>query len=235
MTSLIQDQPKKFRVSYTCPVKKRRRTLYLTNFRKRDAQVTKLHSEALVSSKLSASTPPAKTTIWLSKIAGTLHEKISNLDLCDAWVSTELGTFLSEYVENHPTAKKWTRTNLDQAVRYLLEHFAPQTAMGSITPAEADEWRRAMLNRKLAESTIRRATGRARQFFNAAVELGLIPSNAFDHLPATEMPNRSRDYFVTRDEIEKVLEACPDARWRLLIALCRFGGLRCPSETTALR
>ena len=32
----------------------------------------------------------------------------------------------------------------------------------------------------------------------------------------------------------KVLEACPDAEWRLVFALSRFGGLRCPSEHLAL-
>jgi len=32
-----------------------------------------------------------------------------------------------------------------------------------------------------------------------------------------------------------VLGACPDAQWRLIFALCRYGGLRCPSEVLALR
>lgn len=29
--------------------------------------------------------------------------------------------------------------------------------------------------------------------------------------------------------------ACPDAQWRLILALCRYGGLRCPSEVLTLR
>jgi integrase len=32
-----------------------------------------------------------------------------------------------------------------------------------------------------------------------------------------------------------VLAACPDNEWRLIFALSRFGGLRCPSETLELR
>lgn len=32
-----------------------------------------------------------------------------------------------------------------------------------------------------------------------------------------------------------MLEACPGAQWRLLFALSRFGGLRCPSEHLAMR
>jgi len=39
---------------------------------------------------------------------------------------------------------------------------------------------------------------------------------------------------VTQAEAEAVLEACPDAEWRLIFALCRYGGLRCPSEVLRL-
>jgi len=41
--------------------------------------------------------------------------------------------------------------------------------------------------------------------------------------------------FVTREQIGAVLEACPDAEWRLLVALARYGGLRVPSEALALK
>ena len=34
---------------------------------------------------------------------------------------------------------------------------------------------------------------------------------------------------------KKVLDACPDAEWRLIFALSRYGGLRCPSEHLALK
>lgn len=42
--------------------------------------------------------------------------------------------------------------------------------------------------------------------------------------------NESRKHFVTREDITKVIDACPDAEWRLIVALSRYGGLRCPSE-----
>ena len=32
-----------------------------------------------------------------------------------------------------------------------------------------------------------------------------------------------------------MLEACPDHHWRLIVALSRYGGLRCPSEVLSLR
>ena len=39
---------------------------------------------------------------------------------------------------------------------------------------------------------------------------------------------------MTREETEAVLNALPDASWRLAFALCRYGGLRCPSELVRL-
>jgi integrase len=31
-----------------------------------------------------------------------------------------------------------------------------------------------------------------------------------------------------------VIDACPDAQWKLIFALVRFGGLRCPTEVLSL-
>ena len=47
--------------------------------------------------------------------------------------------------------------------------------------------------------------------------------------------NAERFRFVTLEEIKRVIDAAPDAQWRLIIALARFGGLRTPSETLALK
>ena len=49
------------------------------------------------------------------------------------------------------------------------------------------------------------------------------------------MGNPDRQYFVSRADIEAVIEACPSAEWRLIIALSRYGSLRCPSEHFTLR
>lgn len=90
--------------------------------------------------------------------------------------------------------------------------------------------------KRLQENTIRRRCGRARQLFAAAVRHRLIARNPFADLKGVSvLANKSRDYFVTRDEADAVLKACPDKQWELLFALSRYGGLRCPSEHLGLR
>ncbi len=40
---------------------------------------------------------------------------------------------------------------------------------------------------------------------------------------------------MSREDAWQILEQCPDAEWRLLFCLLRFGGMRCPSEPLAIR
>src|SRR5581483_3965752 len=87
----------------------------------------------------------------------------------------------------------------------------------------------------LAPNTVRRTCGRAKQFLRFAVRKRLIPGNPFAELKTTVGGNPDRKFFITADTAWKVLNACPDAEWRLIFALCRWGGLRCPSEVLALR
>lgn len=63
----------------------------------------------------------------------------------------------------------------------------------------------------------------------------LVPSNPFEDLRAAIQSNPGRYYFIKQAEAQKVLDACPDAQWRLLFALSRYGGLRCPSEHLGLK
>ncbi|MBT3200784.1 MAG: tyrosine-type recombinase/integrase [Phycisphaerales bacterium] len=62
----------------------------------------------------------------------------------------------------------------------------------------------------------------------------IIAENPFADVQCGHYANTTRYYFVSQAEAQAVLDACPDAEWRLLFALCRFGGLRCPSEVLRL-
>jgi integrase len=116
----------------------------------------------------------------------------------------------------------------------LVEQFGNDLLMADISAGDADDWRETLLKR-LSAATVSREVKRARQFFRAAVRKRLIAENPFADLASPAQVNNSREYFVSPDDAEKVLEACPDGQWRLIIALSRYGGLRCPSEHLSLR
>ena len=125
--------------------------------------------------------------------------------------------------------------HLKDSRRFLVAYFGENRELASITPGDADDYRRHLAT-KLGDNTVRRQCGRAKQFFKVAVRKRLIGESPFaDMKGCGVIANRSRDYFITTEEAAKVLEACPDNEWRLIFALSRYGGLRCPSETLSLR
>ncbi len=146
-----------------------------------------------------------------------------------------LGRFLDEYLASRTDIRLSTRRHLEQAANDLLKCFAPDRPLDSFRREDADRLRAWLLDRGLAENTVRRRCGRAKQFFNAAVERDYLAKNPFRHLVSNVRGNRERFHFVDRPTVERVLDACPDAEWRLIIALARYGGLRVPSELLPLR
>jgi integrase len=116
-----------------------------------------------------------------------------------------------------------------------VRFFGADKPLRDVTEADAEEFYRWQLAEGQAPNTVRRTCGRAKQFFRYAVRKRLLASNPFADLKTTVGGNPERKFFVTADAVRKVLDACPDAEWRLIFALCRWGGLRCPSEVLALR
>jgi integrase len=64
---------------------------------------------------------------------------------------------------------------------------------------------------------------------------GSSTTDPFDGQSTFVRENPKRFHFVTREEAQAVLEACPNVQWRLVFALCRYAGLRCASEIAALK
>jgi len=47
--------------------------------------------------------------------------------------------------------------------------------------------------------------------------------------------DETRKRYIKADIVNRVLEYCPSTEWRLIVVLCRWGGLRCPTEVIGLR
>ena len=107
--------------------------------------------------------------------------------------------------------------------------------MHTITPGDADEFRLFLIGNKLAENTVRGYMAVAKMLFTGAVRRKQIERNPFTGQKASTLANHSRYHFVSHQDAHQLIEAAPDWQWRLIIALSRFGGVRCPSELLLLR
>ena len=213
----------------------KRRSIRLGKVPVRHAESVKVKVEDLVSASITGHTPADETSRWLAGLDCELYEKLARVGLVKRREVTTLGAFTQSYIDGRVDIKPRTRINLEHARTYLLDCFNSNRALRDFTAGDAENFRLHLLRKGLSDNTARRAVGRARQFFRAAGRHGLISSNPFDGIAAAVRANPDRYYFVSRKEAEKVIDACPDAEWRLIFSLCRFGGLRCPSEVLSLR
>ncbi|MHB9044497.1 MAG: tyrosine-type recombinase/integrase [Pirellulales bacterium] len=170
-----------------------------------------------------------------------MHEKLAALGLVsprekDAAAEITLDQFVEGYIATRQKGAfaKGTITNLGQTRRLLAEFFGVNQPIKGITAGRCDDWRVFLECKGHAVATISRHVKRARQFFRGAVRNKLISENPMAEVKTGSQINKTREYYVTREEIEKIIAACPDAEWRLIIALARYGGLRTPSETYTL-
>ena len=237
--------------------RRRRRTLYLgAEIRTRRAAEQWLRAvDDLVEARAAGTAPARAVSEWLSEIGDEARAKLESVGLVDARPRSTLGEFIDRYIADRGgDTKPATRIGYGRGRSHLVEFFGEGCLLVDITPADADRWRRWLTSppsermprglggrgseirgRGLAENTARRSVGFAKQWLRAALRARIVQANPFAELAATAQANPSRMAYIDRATAARVLDACPDAEWRLLFALARFGGLRVPSEALGLR
>jgi len=218
------------------PIKARRK-ITLGKMSRDDAVSIKRHIEHLASALTTGQPIRPGTADWLADVGDELHSRLAKAGLCEPRAAAEratLGAFTRAYIVGRKDAKPNTVRNMERARTQLVGYFGSDRQLSSITPGDADAWYQHLVGQGYAPATIGRDVKRARQFYTAAMRRGLADSNPFKDVKAPSTTNRERDYYVTPETAQQVIDAAPDAQWRLIIALSRFGGLRCPSEVLAL-
>jgi len=234
MASVVNDPNGRKRILFVAPDESRK-AIRLGKIDRKSADAIARHVEALLVAKIGGQAIPRDTAAWLTDLGSKLRDKLAAVGLVDAPKRAKLGEFLSTFIGNRKSSvAASTLTNLEQSRRYLVDYFGADRDMASITHADVDAWASSMAER-YAPATLGRGVKRARQFFKTALRDKIVTENVFMGLKANGQSNKERQFHVDRDVIFRVIEAAPDAEWRLLIALSRFGGLRCPSEHLALR
>ena len=145
---------------------------------------------------------------------------------------TTLAPFLDLYIKSRKDLAPGSVANLEACANRMKKFFGDKR-LDKITQGDGDEFSYWLLA-EYGDNTARRTLGRAKQFFRAASRKGLCRDPLADLRGTSVRPNSQREHFVSRECVDRVLAACRTARWQLVVALARFGGLRIPSELFGL-
>jgi len=220
------------RILFVAPDGKRK-TIRLGKVTTKQATAFKAKVEALIGQTITGVVDD-EVSRWLAGLDAEIYGRLAAEGLAQPRDSARLDEFLDGYIARRTDVKPLTRRNLQAARNKLVRFFGADKCLRDITAGDADAWK-TWLKSQYASGTTGRAIKFGKQYFRAALRGRLIAANPFDEVSAPAQANESRKYFVNRQDARKVLDACPDAEWRLIFALSRYGGVRCPSETLALR
>ena len=223
-----------------------RRSLSLGVVKERYAIRFGRYLDDLIASRRSGVSPDADLLTWLKEVDESILEKFVawNLLTGDLKRRCGAGKTLEELTTAfiaHGKQKQSTKVIWGRAKNHLHQFFGPESHIKPVTLGRAKEFRDWLprgAKRPLADATVRKTISLARQMWDFAIDHEWIEKgkNPFDDkdLPTNIRSNKSRKVYVDVELVRELIDACPNNDWKLIIALNRFAGLRCPSEVKSL-
>lgn len=235
MASISTNPDGRRTVQFVAPDGKRR-SVRLGKVPMKTAEEVKRRVEYIVAAMGSGTALDADTAKWLATIGSDLHARLAATGLVAsraAQMTALLKEFIDAYIAGRTDAKPRTIMNLKMFGERLTAFFGPERDITTVRRSDADAWV-IHLKANYAAATVGRTIKGARQLFKAACRADIITRNPLDGIKAGSHTDKDRQCFITQEDAQRVIAACPDAEWRLIVALSRYGGLRCPSEHLGL-
>jgi len=178
-----------------------------------------------------------RTETWIETATPEIREKLAKtglIELPPSHTAKELwDMFLAQKSRN---VKESTVTIYEASRKRFFRFFREAEDLESFTKERIQQWKDSLFTSgNLAEATIASTLKDVKAVFNWAITQGWIEKSPLDGIGRGSFVNRKKDRSVTMEEYCRLMDACPCQDWRVIIALTRIGGLRCPSEVLQLR
>ncbi len=253
MAGLVWDGENRDLARITLYVGDRRKTIRLGKVSKAIADKWQDRIGEIVASISSGAGIAPDVAAWIDGLADEGYGRLVKAGLVLPRVSQASRTLgeLCDRFKEHSSVKPATEASYAQTLDSLRAFYGEGKPLEDISTESADEWRKWIASNKAGEgkrrkarvakdnrlspATVSKRTKVGKQVFRAAVRWGWLPKSPFDGLRAGSTANPSRAHYIDVATTADLLDACPGLEWRIVVALARYAGLRCPSEVGAVR
>lgn len=237
MASVVEYDGGLKRIEFSLTPRGRRWALRLGRVSTKTAETWRSRIETIISDNLAKRPHDPELSKWLGELDEKMLARLRAVGLAEGvgLAQATVGEFLKRE-QTTMTGKPATRTFYGHTRRNLREYFGEGRLLQSIRHEDADGWRAWLVeHEKLSAATVARRVIAARTIWRKAARWKLVSENPFAGVKGGHQENDSRKRFIRREIIDKLIAQAPDTEWKLIIALARYGGLRCPSELFALK
>jgi len=232
-----------------------RKTIRLGKLPEKAAETVLRRVKQLAAHRIAGTAHEPDLSAWLAEVPSVIYGRLVRVGLAapraeDAAAPMVTVDELCNAFKERAAVKPGTAAAYAQTLDSVRAFYGPAKPIAEITAESADDWRKAIATAtegegkrkkkrttadgRLAPATVAKRVHVAKQVFGKAVAWGWLEKNPFAALRAGSQANPARAAYVAPETLEAVLEACPGLQWRLVFALPRLAGLRCPSEVGGL-
>lgn len=196
------------------------------------AEKYRLRLELLVASVEANEEPEQHILEWIDGLSEKHQKRLISLGLIVVPETTrpttlrEFGEFVIK--EHYKNAAENTVRNMKVGLNGMVEFFGNRK-LTEITKGDLTLWREDLITEGAAPATAAFYLKKARRFLALAVDHNVLKTSPFQEITVPSEKNPDRKFYVDHDTIKKLFRVC-SPEWQAAICLCRFGGMRFPSE-----
>jgi len=181
-----------------------------------------------------------RTSVWIETAPKEIRAKLAKAGLIELPPSYTLKELWEAFLEQKARElkagkiKEATRNLYDYIGRRFFRFFVPSETLANLTKERMQQWKDYLLD-EVSEATVACYIKETKACFNWGVSQGWIAKSPLDGVRPGSFVNKKKARMIPMDSYYRLLDACPCQDWRVIIALARIGGLRCPNEVLNLR
>jgi integrase len=173
---------------------------------------------------------------WIETTVPELGEKLAKRGLFIMPAKHTLKKLWDTYLDQRADKKETTlKTYLATRQRFFSFFTDEDELITTLTRDRIEQWKQFLLGSgKYATATVAGTINKCKAAFNWAKRQKWITDSPLDGVDRGSDRNKANDRYITPSEYRRLLEACPDQEWRVILALARVGGLH-PNEILTLK
>lgn len=215
MATLKEIKRKGGRSAFQIEIKSAGRRVWLSlgsRYARNEAAEIANNAERIAAAQAAGRPLDRRAQAWLDAAPEDLKERLNRAGLIEFIRVPTLGEIWGEYWEaEYYELKPSTQSSKRQARRRFFDFFKESTPFDKLTKRDALKFA-ATMDGATAEATRAGVIRDVRRVFNWAKESELIDRNPFDGIRRGSFKNKAREYYVSPEDFEKMLDACPGGR-----------------------
>ena len=218
---------------------RQRKTITLSGrkFKKPTAERLRDAVKVLIDKKINDDpTQHAPTNTWVENAVPEIRDKLARFELWQLPSKHTVTELWDLFLDGYEFKTNGTRKSyLDARKRFDLFFTKSNELIAKLTTDRIEEWKACLLaTGKYGQPCVAGTIRKTKTVFNWAKKQKWIAESPLKGVAEGSFRNPAKDRVVTMEEYHKLLGACPNQEWRVIITLARIGGLR-PCEIMVLR